>query len=72
MAGDISLLKTRVAQLTEQPDLAEKKTRAYRTEVHQAAKDFWHLANVHASEYPARRREELLKRAIEIDSGEKI
>jgi hypothetical protein len=50
-------LKTRVAQLTEQLDLAEKKTRAYRSEVHQAAKDFGHIANVHASEYASRRRE---------------
>ena len=69
MAEDIALLKTRVAQLTEQLDLAERKNRAYRTEVHTAAKDFWHLSSSHASEYAARRREEILKRAVDIDCG---
>lgn len=64
-------------QLTEELAKNEKKILAYRNEVHQAAKDFWHLANVdasdvHASEYAGRRREELLKRVIEIDSGERI
>jgi len=52
--------------------LAEKKNRAYRSEVHQAAKDFWHLSSSRASEYAARRREELLKRAVDIDVGRGI
>ena len=70
----IALLKARATQLTEELAKNEKKIRAYRNEVHQGAKDFWHLANVdasdvHASEYAGRRREELLKRVIEMDSG---
>jgi hypothetical protein len=77
MAEDIALLKARAMQLTEELAKDEKKIRAYRNEVHQAAKDFWHLANVntsdiHTSECAGRRREELLKRVIEIDSGERI
>jgi len=77
MAEDIALLKARAMQLTEELAKDEKKIRAYRNEVHQAAKDFWHLTNVnasdiHASECAGRRREELLKRVIEIDSGERI
>jgi len=39
MAEDIALLKTRVYQLTDQLDLVEKKNRAYRNEVHRAARD---------------------------------
>ena len=61
-----------LTQLAEQRDLAEKKNRAYRSEVHQAAKDFWHLSSSRASEYAARRREELLKRAVDIDVGRGI
>lgn len=72
MAEDIALLKARVTQLTDQLALAERKNRAYRNEVHQAAKDFWHLSNCHASEYAARRREEIFKRAVDIDSGRGI
>jgi hypothetical protein len=53
-------------------DLAEKKNRAYRQEMHQAAKDFGHIANLHASEYAARRREDIFKRAVDIDYGKGI
>jgi len=40
MAEDIALLKARAMQLTEELAKDEKKIRAYRNEVHQAAKDF--------------------------------
>jgi hypothetical protein len=72
MGEDIAPLKARVSQLTEQLDLAEKKNRAYRSEVHQAAKGFWHLSNCHASEYASRRREEPSKRVLDIDCGKGI
>ena len=39
MAEDIALLRTRVYQLMDQLELAEKKNRAYRNEVHRAARD---------------------------------
>src|SRR5215467_2899796 len=51
-------------------DLAEKKDRAYRSEVHQAGRDFWYLSSCHASEYAARRREERFKRAVDIEGEE--
>ena len=72
MAEDIALLRTRVYQLMDQLELAEKKNRAYRNEVHRAARDLGQMATCDASEYAQRRREEILKRAVDIDCGKGI
>jgi hypothetical protein len=72
LLADDSIARNSGGGTTEQLELAEKKNRAYRTEVHQAAKDFWHLSSCHDSEYAPRRRDQILERAVDIDCGKGI
>ena len=71
MTENVEALKTRISQLTEQLHLAEKKIALIAVKCSRQPK-IPGLSSCHASAYAARRLEELLKRAVDIDCGKGI